>query len=186
VGHDWGGFLAWKLAAEHPDRIGSVCVLSTPHVDAFLEAARTDVEQQEKSRYIQFFKMPAGIAETALLSENAQRLRAVYQGKVPIEKVEENVRRLSQPGALTATLNWYRALDLDTRVGDIVIPTLFMWGDRDLACGEHAARETGRYIKASYHFEPLEGYSHWLIEEAPERIAELVLNHLKAHPLTAK
>ena len=66
VGHDWGGFLAWKLAAEHPERIGSLSVLSTPHVDAFLEAVRSDTEQQEKSRYIQFFQMPGGIAESAL------------------------------------------------------------------------------------------------------------------------
>ena len=98
VGHDWGGFLAWKLAAEHPERVGSLCVLSTPHVDAFLEAARSDVEQQDKSKYIQFFKMPGGIAESVLLSDGAQRLRSVYQGKLAEEQIEANVRRLSEPG----------------------------------------------------------------------------------------
>ena len=139
VGHDWGGFLAWKLAAEHAERVASLCVLSTPHVDAFLEAASSDVEQQEKSKYIQFFKMPGGIAESVLLSERAQRFRSVYQGKLAEEQIEANVRRLSEPGALTAALNWYRALDLETRIGNILVPTLFLWGDQDLACGKHAA-----------------------------------------------
>jgi pimeloyl-ACP methyl ester carboxylesterase len=183
VGHDWGGFLAWKLAAEHPHRVGSLCVLSTPHVDAFLEAARTDVEQQDKSKYIQFFKMPGGVAESALLSDSAQRLRGVYQGKVTEEQIDANVRRLSEPGALTAALNWYRALDLEARIGNIVVPTLFVWGDRDLACGKHAAMATAQYVEAPYRFEPLAGYSHWLLEEAPSRTAEFILNHIKDHPL---
>ena len=185
VGHDWGGFLAWKLAAEHPHRVGSLCVLSTPHVDAFLEAARTDVEQQDKSKYIHFFKMPAGVAESALLSDSAQRLRGVYQGKVTEEQIDANVRRLSEPGALTAALNWYRALDLEKRIGNIVVPTLFVWGDCDLACGKQAAMATAQYIAAPYRFESLAGYSHWLLEEAPGQTAEFILNHIKDHPLTA-
>jgi pimeloyl-ACP methyl ester carboxylesterase len=185
VGHDWGGFLAWKLAAEHPHRVGSLSVLSTPHVDAFLEAARSDVDQQDKSKYIQFFKMPGGIAESVLLNDGAQRLRSVYQGKLAAEQIEANVRRLSEPGALTAALNWYRALDLETRIGNILVPTLFMWGDRDLACGKHAAFATARYVSAPYRFELLTGHSHWLLEEAPEQIAEFVLGHIKAYPLQA-
>ena len=108
-------------------------------MDAFLEAARSDAEQQDKSKYIQFFKMPKGIAESALLSDGAQRLRSVYQGKLAEEQIEANMRRLSETGALTAALNWYRALDLETRIGNILVPTLFAWGDRDLACGKHPA-----------------------------------------------
>lgn len=185
VGHDWGGFLAWKLAAEHPERVGSLCVLSTPHVDAFLEAAGSDVEQQEKSRYIQFFKMPDGIAESALLSDRARRLRGVYQGKLAEEQIESNVRRLSEPGALTAALNWYRALDLETRIGNVAVPTLFLWGDQDLACGKQAAISTARYVSAPYRFELLKGYSHWLLEEAPRQITESVLSHIEAHPFLA-
>jgi pimeloyl-ACP methyl ester carboxylesterase len=185
IGHDWGGFLAWKLAAEHPERVGSLCVLSIPHVDAFLEAVRSDVEQQDKSKYIQFFRMPGGTAESVLLSDGAQRLRSVYQGKLAEEQIEANVRRLSEPGALTAALNWYRALDLETRIGNVAVPTLFLWGDRDLACGKQAAFATARYVSAPYRFELLTGYSHWLLEEAPEQIAEFVLSHINAYPLQA-
>jgi pimeloyl-ACP methyl ester carboxylesterase len=186
AGHDWGGFLAWKVAAEHPDRVGSLCVLSTPHVDAFLEAARTDAEQQEMSKYIHFFKMSGGIAEAALLADRAQRLRGVYQGKVAEQQIDVNVRRLSEPGALTAALNWYRALDLETRIGYVVVPTLFVWGDQDLACGRHAALTTGEHVNAYYRFEPLTSYSHWLLEEAPDQTGKFILSHIERHPLTAK
>jgi pimeloyl-ACP methyl ester carboxylesterase len=184
VGHDWGGFLAWKLAAEHPGRVGSLCVLSTPHVDAFLNAAKTDVEQQEKSRYIHFFKMPGGMAESALLGDRARLLRGVYQDKVAEEQIDANIRRFSEPGALTAAINWYRALDLEMRISNIVVPTLFVWGDRDLACGKQAAIATAQYMKASYRFESLAGYSHWLLDEAPDQIAGLILSHIKSHPLS--
>jgi pimeloyl-ACP methyl ester carboxylesterase len=70
------------------------------------------------------------------------------------------------------------------RIGDIVVPTLFVWGDRDLAWGKQAAIATAQYMKASYRFKSLAGYSHWLLEEAPDQIAELILSHIKSHPLS--
>ena len=183
VGHDWGGFLAWKLAAEHPNRVRSISVLSTPHIDAFCEAIATDPDQKARSQYIDFFKMPGHVAEAFFLKDDAARLRGVYQGKVPEPQVSSNVRRLSEPGVLTSVLNWYRALDLRTRVGEIRVPTLFVWGDQDLALGRAAATETARYVNSPYQFEILDGYSHWLLEEAPDKISALVLRHLTANPL---
>jgi pimeloyl-ACP methyl ester carboxylesterase len=57
IGHDWGGFLGWKLAAERASRILSLTVLSTAHVDAFLDAVSADTDQKTRSRYIEFFRM---------------------------------------------------------------------------------------------------------------------------------
>lgn len=178
VGHDWGGFLAWQIAAEHPERLLTLTVLSTPHIDAFLQAAESDDEQKEKSKYIAFFRMPGGAAESFLLADNAQRLRAVYQGKLSAAAVESNVRRLSEEGAMTSVLNWYRALELDHRIGNIAVPTLYVWGDKDLALGETAAIETAKYVTGPYHFERLKGASHWLQGEATDRIVPLLLDHL--------
>jgi pimeloyl-ACP methyl ester carboxylesterase len=113
VGHDWSAFLAWVFAAKHPDRVQSLSALSTPHPDALLNAIETDEDQRQRSRYISFFKMPGGAAESFLQADNYQRLRAVYQGKLSESEINENIRRLAQPGALSAALNWYRALDLD-------------------------------------------------------------------------
>jgi hypothetical protein len=75
VAHDWGGILAWKIAAQHPNRLLTLTVLSTAHVDAFLQAMETDGEQKEKSKYIPYFRLPGGVVESYLLADNAQRLR---------------------------------------------------------------------------------------------------------------
>ena len=178
IGHDWGGFLAWKLAAEHPDRIQSISVLSAAHIDAFCEAIAKDSDQKARSQYIDFFKMTGHAAESYFLNNDAERLRGVYQGKVPEAQVARNVRRLSEIGALTSVLNWYRALDLTARVGQIKVPTLYIWGDHDMAVGKTAATKTAAYVDAAYQFKVMRGYSHWLLEEAPDEIGELILNHL--------
>lgn len=182
VAHDWGGVLAWQIAARHPDRLLTLTVLSTAHIDAFLHAVETDDEQKEKSKYIQIFRMPGSLVESYLLADNAQRLRGVYQGKLSAAAVESNVGRLSEEGALTAALNWYRALDFAHRIGPIMVPTLYVWGDKDLAVGETAAMETAKYVKGPYRFERLKDTSHWLQQEAPDRIVALLLAHLGAGP----
>lgn len=103
IGHDWGGFLAWALAAKHPDRVQSLTVLSTPHVNAFLEAVACDPDQKARSQYIQWFKMPGNVTEAVFLKDDGSRLRGVYQGKVPDEQVSRNLQRLLEPGALTCS-----------------------------------------------------------------------------------
>jgi pimeloyl-ACP methyl ester carboxylesterase len=183
VGHDWGAFLGWVLAARSPDRVQSLTALSTPHPDAFLDAIETDEDQKQRSRYIPFFRAPGGAAENFFQTEDYQRLRAVYQGKLPDSAINENVRRLAAPGALTSALNWYRALELEARIGEVSVPTLHIWSTDDLALGTAAAIETARYVKGPYRFEIFEGISHWLLAEVPDRVSALLLEHLRAHPL---
>jgi pimeloyl-ACP methyl ester carboxylesterase len=179
IGHDWGGFLAWLLAAQYADRVRSLSVLSTPHIDAFLNAVASDPDQQAKSQYIQLFRMPGKVAEAMFLKDDGALLRGVFQGKVPEEQISAAMQRLLEPGALTATLNWYRALDLDTRIGPVGVPTLYIWGDRDMALGRAAAEATGKYVSGEYHFEVLPGCSHWLQNEAPKAISDLIIRHLR-------
>jgi pimeloyl-ACP methyl ester carboxylesterase len=181
IGHDWGGLLAWQLAADHPDRLISLTVLSTPHVNAFFTAVKADDDQREKSKYIDFFRLPGELAERLLLADDAQRLRSSYQGKLSARAVENNVRRLSEKGAMTSALNWYRALDLNHRIGCIEVPTLYIWGEKDHYLGETAALETAKYVSGSYHFERLKEASHWLLEEAADRVVPFLLEHLNAH-----
>jgi pimeloyl-ACP methyl ester carboxylesterase len=133
IGHDWRGFVAWELAANHPDRLISLAVLSTPHVNAFLTAVKADDDQKEKSKYLDFFRLPGELAESVLLAADAQRLRSSYQGKLSARAVESNMRRFAKTGAMRSALNWYRALDLNHRIGCIEVPTLYMWwGERSL------------------------------------------------------
>jgi len=181
VGHDWGALLAWEFAAKHPARLLSLCALSTPHPDAFLNAIEADEDQKQRSKYISVFRMPGGAAEALLQANDYQRLRAAYQGKVPETAICENIRRFAEPGALTSALNWYRALDPQRRIGKVTVPTLYVWGSLDLALGQTAAIRTAEYVTGPYRFERLEGRSHWLLEEVPDQISAFVLQHLRAN-----
>jgi pimeloyl-ACP methyl ester carboxylesterase len=180
VGHDWGGAVAWSVAAMHPERLYSLTVLSTPHLDAFAAALATDPDQQKRSSYFQLFRSPNHAAETALLADDANRLRGVYMGKVSPDEIDRNVRRFSQEGTLTGALNWYRSSTLGGRqLGSITVPTTYIWGDQDQALGEVAALDTAKHVSAVYHFERLNGKSHWLLEECPDEVAALILNRVK-------
>ena len=181
VGHDWGGAVAWSVAAAHPERLYSLTVLSTPHLDAFRAALSTDPDQQKRSSYFQLFQAPNHAAETALLADDAKLLRAAYRGKLPAAEVDSNIRRFSEDGTLTAALNWYRANALGgPQLGLITVPTTYIWGDQDQALGEVAALATAKYVSGPYRFERLNGKSHWLLEECPDQIAALILSRVKA------
>lgn len=180
AGHDWGGIVSWTVAARYPERLRSLSIISTPHVDALLQARRTDTDQRQRSRYITVFRLPFHIAEWLLLRRKARALRAVFKGKLPGSRLDDYVYRLTLSGTLTAGLNWYRALDLKINVGKISVPTLFIWGGEDQALGRVAAEATGAHVAAPYRFIEIEGASHWLLEEKPEIISTAMTAHLKA------
>lgn len=181
LAHDWGGMVAWSLASRHPERLRSLSVLATPHPAALAAAEETDQDQRQRLDYVGYFRRPGGAAEGALLAGGATRLRALYGGRVAPELVEANVRRLSEPGALTATLNWYRAPSgaIDVDAGRVTVPTLYLWGSEDVALGRIPAEATGGWVDGPYRFEVLEGVGHWLPEEVPDLVAARVLAHLE-------
>jgi pimeloyl-ACP methyl ester carboxylesterase len=179
VGHDWGAAVAWACAAEHPDRVRTLTALSVPHLDAFGHALRHDEDQQQRSAYIQVFRAQG--AERTLLADNARKLRQIYEHKVPDHHVDDYVHRLSEPGALTAALNWYRASRFSGEIGPITVPTLYVWSTEDVAIGSTAAHATRSYVTAEYRFEMVEDVSHWIPEEAPETTTRLILEQLIAH-----
>jgi pimeloyl-ACP methyl ester carboxylesterase len=177
VGHDWGANVAWALAAWHEDRVRSLTAVSVPHPTAFTVAWRSDPEQKERSSYIRLF-WQEGKAEEVLLADGARRLRRMYGHAVDPEAVEEYVAVLSAPGALTAALNWYRAMSSATPVDDVTVPTTYVWSDGDIAVGRIAAEGTAEYVTGDYRFVELAGVSHWIPEEAPDRLAIAVLDRV--------
>ncbi|MCW7540842.1 alpha/beta hydrolase [Aquabacterium sp. A7-Y] len=178
AGHDWGGMVGWALAAAHPERLLTLCVLSMPHPDAFQDALRHDADQRRRSIYMLLFRLRLPLAEWLLLARDARVLRRAYQGRVPAEQVQRNVERLRVSGALSAALNWYRAIQPRRRVGPVGVPTLFIWGSADQALGATAAHATGRQVAGPYRLEVLPGASHWLLEEHPDTVARTMLQHL--------
>ncbi len=184
VARDWGGMVAWALAAAHPDLLRSLTVLSTPHPAALQRAVATDDGQSHDLGYIRFFRREAGKAEKYLLRDEATQLRAVYSRRIPKAIVEGAVTRLSEPGALTATLNWYRGAtndDFDIPAGRITVPTLYLWGREDPYLGQSAAEQTVHHIDAEYRFQIIEGASQWMAMEAPDEVSALLLDHIQRH-----
>ncbi|RFU21818.1 alpha/beta fold hydrolase [Geodermatophilus marinus] len=177
VGHDWGANAAWALAAWHPDRVRSLTAVSVPHPTAFTEAYRTDPEQKERSGYIRLF-WQEGKAEEVLLADGARRLRRMLGDAVPAEAADQYVAVLSAPGALTAALNWYRAMSTGTPVDPVAVPTTYVWSDGDVAIGRAAAEGCGRCVTGDFRFVALPGVSHWIPEEAPDALAAAVLDRI--------
>lgn len=178
VGHDWGAVVGWHLAAKHPERIRTLTALSVPHPIAFATAlASPRSDQRQQSGYVAFFRTE--LAEDVLLSGGlAAALKAAgYPGDI-----EERVAAMSGPGALTGALNWYRAIDFDLLrgVGSVVVPTLYVWSTGDVALSREGAEATAGHVVAPYRFEVLPGVSHWIPEEVPEILSELLLEHLSA------
>ena len=177
VGHDWGAGVGWHLAAKHPERIRTLTALSVPHPVAFATAlASPTSDQRAQSSYIAFFRQTDRAEEVLLAGGLAAALRATaYPGDV-----DERVRAMSEPGALTAALNWYRALDLDVLrgVGSVVVPTLYVWSSGDLALSREGAEATAPHVVGPYRFEVLTGVSHWIPEEVPDTLTRLLLEHV--------
>ncbi|BDZ46845.1 hypothetical protein GCM10025866_27540 [Naasia aerilata] len=99
--------------------------------------------------------------------------------RLPERYVHEYTAAMSEPGALTGALNWYRALALPgggTAGGDglVHVPTRYIWGRKDGALGRKAAELTERYVAAPYRFIELE-VGHWIPEVAPEVLAAELL-----------
>jgi pimeloyl-ACP methyl ester carboxylesterase len=88
------------------------------------------------------------------------------------------VAQLSAPGALTAALNWYRAMGSNTHVDRVDVPTTYVWSDGDVAVGRTAAEACADQVTADYRFVELPGITHWVPEQAPEQLARAVLDRI--------
>lgn len=178
VGHDWGAAVAWRVAGLHPDRIRTLTAISVPHPAAYAWALRDDADQQQRSSYIGLFRQE-GKAEALLLAEGARRLRAMFGDAVDPGLRDEFVRLLGEPGALTAALNWYRAVNREFgSLPPVRVPTTYVWSTADPAVGPAAAQRCGEFVDAPYECVVLEGASHWIPEECPDALADAVLTRV--------
>ncbi|WP_072688210.1 alpha/beta fold hydrolase [Rhodococcus marinonascens] len=197
VGHDWGAVVAWDVAAARPDRVRTLTALSVPHPAAFMRALLTS-SQIVKSWYIIAFQFP-WIPERLMAANGVvyRKLRASGHSAAASRRDLEPMRdRARARGAL----NWYRALPFaafrsvsnksvsDKSVSDksvsgkARVPTLFVWSDGDFAIGPVGPELTSRFVDAPYTYEVLRGVSHWIPDEAADRLDELLGNHLRDLP----
>lgn len=180
VGHDWGAFVAWDLAARNPERVRSCASLSVPHPGAFRDVALTST-QLLHLWYAVAFQVPA-LPELAFRAIGPARGAGILvRGGLDAETAGYYAARFAHPKEMAGPIDWYRALPLDLRdpVPDVSqVPSLFIWGDRDRYTIRPAALAGARHVSAPYRFEIVRGASHWLPTAAADRIAPALLGHL--------
>jgi pimeloyl-ACP methyl ester carboxylesterase len=176
VGHDWGAAVAWLMAMLHPDRVIRMVIISVPHPGVPLT-----LRQQEMGWYQLFFQF-AGIAEATIQHDDWAWLRAFTRGDGDLDRWIED---LGRPGALTASLNWYRANLAPRMAGPppdlppVTAPTLGIWSTGDHYLDGERFRESGTYVQGRWRYEEIEGASHWIPVDAPGRLNDLLLEWLR-------
>ena len=172
VGHDWGGAVGWWLGSDHPGRVRTLTVLSTPHPAAMRRAWLG--RQGFRSWYLGAFQVP--YLPEWRLRDRLFAVRTLTASGLPRDHAERYAARLAEPGAATAMLNWYRAIPWSVRspAGRSRVPTTYVWGSRDFALGRRAAEGTARYVAAPYAFVELAA-GHWLPEADADAVAEHVI-----------
>lgn len=179
VGHDWGAIPSWLLAMHHPELVASLTAVSVPHPQAFLTSMVRST-QGLKSWYMLAFQVP-WLPERILGSRREVGVRQLRAAGLTADDVARFREEIVDGGALTTALNWYRAMPLgDPRLtrGRVSVPTTMVWSDEDIALGRWGVEHTARLVDAPYRFVELNGVSHWIPTQAPEALAEAILDRV--------
>jgi pimeloyl-ACP methyl ester carboxylesterase len=177
IGHDWGAAACWLLAALQPERVASLAALSVGHPNASRPRTR---EMREKAWYVLYFVFDE--AEELLLRDDAAQLREWFG---PAHDGEQYLEDLTRPGALTAGLSYYRAnlhprreLQPRRRLPPVAAPTLGLWSTGDIYLAEDAMTRSAEHVSGPWRYERIDGASHWMQLDQPERVTALLLEHL--------
>lgn len=188
VAHDWGGALAWNLAAQRPELMRRLLIINSPHPATFVRELRHNPAQQAASVYMNRLCEPD--AEQRLSAHDFAELWP-FLGVAPAwltPAVREQYRQAWHNGGrgLTGGLNYYRASPLRPALGasDALhalvlpdeavtsrVPTTVLWGERDRALLPGLLDGLAQWVPdLTVHRVP-EG-SHWLVHEQPGLVAE--------------
>ncbi len=188
VGHDWGGIVAWWLALRDPDRIERLAILNAPHPATMTRYAMTHPTQMLRSWYVLFFQIP-GLPEALLRAGGYRMARRLLTGTsrgdaFSRHDLDHYQEAWSRPGALTAMINWYRALRKRRRLRSerVRVPTMILWGERDAALEFPLALAALRRCDQGRLFR-FPNATHWLQHEEPEDVNHLLRAFLSSSPL---
>ena len=185
VGHDWGAVIAWTLAILHPERLHRLSIMNVPHPAVMKRFLQRDIEQIRRSWYVFFFQLP-WLPESGMQQDNWRGAVSALRGSGKIhtftnEDIEKYKEAWSQPGAMTAMINWYRAImryqppmPKDPR---IKVPTLMMWGMKDHALSHRMARPSMDYVdEGNLIFFP--DATHWVQHDAAEEVNHYLIDFI--------
>ncbi len=177
VGHDWGGAVAWWLAARRPELLRRTVVINCPHPAVFRREIRCHPLQWLRSGYMLFFQIPRLPEILLRLRNGAVPASVLRRSSLPDAFPESELRHYrlawSRPGAWTAMLNWYRALlrmpppfaDAET----ITAPTLMIWGTKDRFLGRRMAAPSIERCKNG-RLVMIEDATHWVHRERADTV----------------
>ena len=186
VAHDWGGAVAWNLAAASPGLAARLVIINSPHPGTFLKALQHSPAQQAASAYMNFLIRPD--AEALLVEDDYRRLWALFTGMGTVdgpsvwltESLKQQYRAVWEAG-LSGPLNYYRASPLrPPRPGDsaaaavtlppgklqVKLPTLVLWGTGDTALLPELLDGLAAFVP-QMRLECIEGATHWIVHEQP-------------------
>lgn len=187
IGHDWGAGVAWTFAMLYPEHLERLAILNVPHPITMQRGLGT-LRQLRKSWYIFFFQLP-WLPEAWSRAGDYRLVRAALQ-RDPVnraafsaEDIERYVQAIAQPGALTATINYYRAFlrygaRLRRRMRRIDAPVLVIWGEQDRYLGRELADPDPAWVPNA-RVERLANASHWVQNDQPTRVNELLIEFLR-------
>jgi pimeloyl-ACP methyl ester carboxylesterase len=206
VAHDWGAGVAWRVATKYPDHVTRLAILQVPPAAAW--RANLTLRQLLRSWYMFLFLLPT-LPEWMIRRNNFAVLDKMFKESVARKgtfsdaDIELYKNALAQPGALTAALNYYRAnvvriMSRRTKSkkrgtgaptthdagGHIRVPTLFIYGEQDLALVPATVRGIEKYIDAPYRELRIADSGHWVQNEAAAEVNEALLDFLKSGPPT--
>jgi len=186
AGHDWGAAVAWSVALLHPQRVAKLAVLNVPHPSVMRRFLSTRPRQILRSWYMFFFQLPwlPEVLFSALNYRIGARalLRSSRLGTFSDEDLAQYRAAWSQTRAVTAMVNWYRALfRTRARFPDKIVrvPTRILWGERDAFLVTEMAHESLRYCTNADLF-TFANASHWLQHEEPARVSELLIGFFRS------
>jgi pimeloyl-ACP methyl ester carboxylesterase len=190
VGHDWGALVTYATCNLAPQRVRRAVALSVPPPAALrqlLGDPRRALPQLWRSRYMAWFQVP-GLSEALVRTHGHAYLRRLWRRwspgfEPPAARFEAVSRGLAEPGALTAALSYYRALsrpslwrrDAALVTAPISTPTLVLAGQRDGCIDVSAYGDLDRAFSGPWRFEAVPGVGHFLIDEAPQRVGDLIV-----------
>ena len=185
VGHDWGGIIGWVSANKYPGRLHRLGILNAPHPLVMRRFLQRDFEQMRRSLYAFFFQLP-WLPEKLMSADHWRGAVRVLRGSGKIhtftnEDIEKYKEAWSQPGAMTAMLNWYRAAaryqGWITKEVRVQVPTLMLWGVKDIALTYRLARPSMDYCdEGNLIFFP--DATHWVQHEEVDEVNRHLLEFI--------
>ncbi len=186
VGHDWGGAVAWHLAASKPEYVKKLVAINIPHPAAMPRVFAKNPLQWVKSSYMAFFQLPE-VPEKLMSANNYESMEQAMAstakpGAFSEEDLEQYRKAWQEPGALTGMLNWYRAIRKGSLqqvpTAPLQMPVRILWGLGDQFLSPMLAKESLKFC-ANAELVWIGEATHWVHHEQPAIINRLISEFLE-------